>query len=156
MNRLSLALLAALLVSASTSATVTEQQWGSWYGNTGGMEFALSSQNPAGETLTFSCSHQQLLVTLSVAHENWSGRSDEGLDDLHLLINQRPYDTENDAMFPDDPIPAQQLFNALAHTKASDSIVFTSRQSGASRPFAAKGLHEALNGVSWQDCLNQP
>lgn len=35
--------LLSLLAPAFTHATVTEQQWGEWYGNTGGMEFALSS-----------------------------------------------------------------------------------------------------------------
>lgn len=58
--------LLSLLAPASTHATVTEQQWGEWYGNTGGMEFALSSDNQAGEKLTISCSNKRWL---------WSGRS---------------------------------------------------------------------------------
>ena len=43
-----LPVLLSLLAPAFTQATVTEQQWGEWYGNTGGMEFALSSDNQAG------------------------------------------------------------------------------------------------------------
>ncbi|MDR3104182.1 MAG: hypothetical protein LBU96_06990 [Yokenella regensburgei] len=156
MKRLSLVLLSALLASASAYATVTEQQWGNWYGNTGGMEFSLSSQNRTGQTLTFSCSDKQMTVTLSSQRENWSARSDEGLDDLHLLINRQSYDTDNSTPFSGDPIPAQQLFNALAHTKASDTLVFTSRQTGASKPFSAHGLSDALKGVTWQDCMSQP
>ncbi|EOC1287596.1 hypothetical protein ACI09O_001679 [Cronobacter muytjensii] len=120
------------------------------------MAFGLTSQNKAGETLTFSCSNKQLTVTLASPRENWSASSDEGLDDLHLLINRQSYDTDNSTPFPGDPIPAQQLFNALAHTKASDTLVFTSRQSGDSKPFSARGLSDALKGVTWQDCMSQP
>ncbi len=63
MKRLSLVLLSALLASASACATVIDQKWGDWYGNTGGMTFGLTSQNKAGETLTFSCSNKQMTVT---------------------------------------------------------------------------------------------
>lgn len=49
-----LPVLLSLLAPAFTHAAVTEQQWGEWYGNTGGMEFALSSDNQAGEKLTIS------------------------------------------------------------------------------------------------------
>lgn len=156
MNKISIAVSAILLVSASASATVTEQQWGNWYGNTGGMEFALTSQNKAGQTLTFSCSNKQMLVTLASLRENWSARSDEGLDDLHLLINRKSYDLDNETLFPNDPVPAKLAFEALAQTKASDTIVFTSRQTGDSKTFSARGLHDALNGVTWQDCMSQP
>ncbi len=156
MNKISIAVSTILLVSASASATVIDQKWGDWYGNTGGMAFGLTSQNKAGETLTFSCSNKQLTVTLASPRENWSASSDEGLDDLHLLINRQSYDTDNSTPFPGDPIPAQQLFNALAHTKASDTLVFTTRQSGDSKPFSARGLSDALKGVTWQDYMSQP
>lgn len=94
------------------------------------MEFALTSQNKAGQTLTFSCSNKQMLVTLASPRENWSARSDEGLDDLHLLINRKSYDLDNETFFPNDPVPAKLAFEALAQTKASDTLVFTSRQTG--------------------------
>lgn len=156
MSKISIVVSAILLVSASASATVTEQKWGNWYGNTGGMEFALTTQNRAGQTLTFSCSNKQMLVTLASQQENWSAKSDEGLDDLHLLINHKPYDLDNETLSPNDPVPAKLTFEALAQTKASDTLVFTSRQTGDSKPFNARGLHDALNGITWQDCMSQP
>ena len=122
MKRFILILLTGLMVSASACAAVTEQEWGNWYGNTGGMEFALSSQNAAGQELTVSCSDKKMTVRLSSRQESWSASSDEG----------------------------------LAHTSARDNIVFTSQQTGDSKPFSAQGLSEALRGKTWQDCLNQP
>ncbi|EOW7155936.1 hypothetical protein ACO4GX_004481, partial [Yersinia enterocolitica] len=44
------------LFSATTQAVVGEQQWGKWYGNIDVMEFALNTNNKAGETLTLRCS----------------------------------------------------------------------------------------------------
>ncbi|WP_226812034.1 hypothetical protein [Buttiauxella massiliensis] len=155
MNKIRIALSTVLLISASVSAAVTEQEWGNWYGNTGGMEFALNTQNRAGQALTVSCSNKQMLVTLSSQKENWSARSDEALDDLYLRINNKTYELSNDTMFPNEPVPAQLVFEALAHAKASDTIVFTSRQTGDSKPFSARGLNEALKGITWQDCMNQ-
>lgn len=156
MKRFTLTVLSWLLASACAMAAVTEQEWGNWYGNTGGMEFALSSQNQAGQTLTFSCSNQQMVVTLSSQKENWSATSVEGLDKLYLMINQQAYQLNNEKLFPNDPAPAQMVFEALAHTRASDTLVFTSQQTGDSKPFNARGLSAALKGKTWQDCLNQP
>ncbi|WP_237932541.1 hypothetical protein [Buttiauxella sp. S19-1] len=156
MKRFILILLTGLMVSASVFAAVTEQEWGNWYGNTGGMEFALSSQNAAGQELTLSCSDKKMTVRLSSRQESWSASSDEGLEKLYLMINQQAYQLENTTLFPNDPVPASIAFEALAHTGARDSIVFTSQQTGDSKPFSARGLSEALRGKTWQDCLNQP
>ena len=156
MKKISIVLSVVLLFSASAFATVTEQQWGNWYGNTGGMEFALTTRNSAGQTLTLSCSDKKIVVTLRSQQENWSASSAEGLDDLHLLINRKSYELGNDTPFPNEPVPAQLVFEALAQTKASDTIVFTSRQTGDSKSFSARGLHDALNGITWQDCMAQP
>lgn len=155
MKHFTLVVLSWLLASASAMAVVTEQEWGNWYGNTGGMEFALTTRNQAGEELSISCSNQQMTVTLRSRQENWSATSTEGLDKLYLMINRQAYQLGNEKLFPNEPTPAQVVFEALTHTGARDKLVFTSQQTGDSKPFSARGLSEALKGKTWQDCLNQ-
>ena len=85
--KLCLPVLLSLLAPAFTHATVTEQQWGEWYGNTGGMEFALSSDNQAGEKLTISCINKKMVVAWQLPKEDYRATSDEGMSEVYLLIN---------------------------------------------------------------------
>ncbi|WP_447884049.1 hypothetical protein [Serratia fonticola] len=156
MNKLSSMTLAALLVTASASAAVSEQTWGDWFGNTGGMEFALNSMNKAGEQLTINCGDHQMVVTYQQIQENYSATSVEGLKDVYLMINGKKYGLDNDEPAIGGSIPAQQAFDALKQSDPKDKIAFTSLQSGESKPFSARGLAQALKEVSWQDCLDQP
>ncbi|WP_337264982.1 MULTISPECIES: hypothetical protein [unclassified Serratia (in: enterobacteria)] len=148
--------LAAVLVTANVSAAITEQTWGDWFGNTGGMEFALNSMNKAGEQLTLSCSNHQMIVTYQQLKDNYSATSVEGMRDVYLLINGKKYDLDNDLPLKGEVIPAQVAFEALKQTGPKDNIAFTALQSGESKPFSARGLRQALKTVSWQDCMDQP
>lgn len=156
MNKLPGMTLAALLVTASTSAAISEQTWGDWFGNTGGMEFALNSMNKAGEQLTISCGDHQMVVTYRQLKDNYSATSVEGMRDVYLLINGKKYGLDNDLPAIGEGIPAQVAFDALKQTGPKDKIAFTALQSGESKPFSARGLAQALLDVSWQDCLDQP
>ena len=148
--------LLSLLAPAFTHATVTEQQWGEWYGNTGGMEFALSSDNQAGETLTISCSNKKMVVAWQLPKEDYRATSDEGMSEVYLLINNEKYSLENETLLPGEAVPAKVAFEALKQTGAKDKLAFTAFQSGESKPFSASGLHDALKDITWQDCLDQP
>lgn len=143
------------LLSVNASAVVTEQHWDNWYGNNGGMEFALSSQNQAGETLTLTCSGKKFIARYSVPKDNYEISSDEGASDVSLIINNTPHGLDSFPSPPDGKVPASAAFNALKHTSASDVIRFTSFQSGDSKDFSASGLARALKEVSWEDCMNQ-
>ncbi|UZM74038.1 hypothetical protein [Yersinia sp. SCPM-O-B-9106 (C-191)] len=129
------------LFSATTQAVVGEQQWGKWYGNIDVMEFALNTNNKAGETLTLRCSDSQLAVTYEDTKGHYRVNS-EGLNDVQLLIGKKAYSLNSSA------------FSALKHSSAKDNITFSSRQSGESAPFSAQGLKEALQGITWQDCTS--
>ncbi|WP_271311510.1 hypothetical protein [Yersinia intermedia] len=143
------------LLSVDASAVVTEQHWNNWYGNNGGMEFALSTQNQAGETLTLTCSGKKFIVGYSVPKDNYEISSDEGASDVSLIINNAQLGLDNFPSPPDGKVPATEAFNALKNTSASDIIRFTSFQSGDSKDFSANGLASALKKVSWEDCMNQ-
>ncbi len=129
-----LPVLLSLLAPAFTQATVTEQQWGEWYGNTGGMEFALSSDNQAGEKLTISCSNKKMVVAWQLPKEDYRATSDEGMSEVYLLINNEKYSLENETLLPGEAVPAKVAFEALKHTGAKDKVAFTAFQSGESKP----------------------
>lgn len=131
-----------MLFSATAQAVVGEQQWGKWYGNISGMEFALNTNNQAGEILTFHCSNNQLAATYEDTKGNYRVDTAEGLNDVQLLIGKKTYSLGSDA------------FAALKHSSAKDNIIFSSRQTGESKPFSAQGLKAALQDVTWQDCIS--
>ncbi|CNE33078.1 hypothetical protein [Yersinia intermedia] len=139
--RAGLLLAGMMLFSATTQAVVGEQEWGKWYGNISAMEFALNTNNRAGETLTLRCSGSQLAVTYEDTKGHYRINS-EGLNDVQLLIGKKAYSLNSSA------------FSALKHSSAKDNITFSSRQSGESEPFSAQGLKEALQDITWQDCTS--
>ncbi|VFS46837.1 hypothetical protein [Budvicia aquatica] len=75
---------------------------------------------------------------------------------MYVLINRKVYALEPRSYVPGEPIPAQVTFDALKRTGPKDKIAFTSAQSGESKPFSAKGLSNALDGITWQDCTQFP
>lgn len=133
---------AALLLSSTAHATVQEQQWGKWYGSISAMEFALNTENKAGETLTLHCSNNQLAATYEDTKSHYRADTAEGLNDVQLLIGNKTYGLDSTA------------FTALKHSGARDSIIFSSRQTGESKPFSAQGLKDALQDATWQDCIS--
>ncbi|CRY79587.1 MULTISPECIES: hypothetical protein [Yersinia] len=139
--RAGLLLAGMMLFSATTQAVVGEQEWGKWYGNISAMEFALNTNNKAGETLTLRCSDSQLAVTYEDTKGNYRADSAE-LNDIQLRIGKKAYSLDSSA------------FSALKHSRAKDNITFSSRQTGESKPFSAKGLKEALQDITWQDCTS--
>ena len=155
MNKFHTAILTALIVSFGASAAVIEQQWGDWR-NSGGMAFPLFTENKAGEELTLSCSGHELVVAYEDKKSHYRVDSTEGLNDMYVLINKKAYALELQSYAPGEPIPAQVTFDALKRTGPKDKIAFTSAQSGESKPFSAKGLSDALDGITWQDCTQFP
>ncbi|CZY46955.1 DUF945 domain-containing protein [Yokenella regensburgei] len=91
-----------------------------------------------------------------VPKEDYRATSDEGMSRVYLLINNEKYSLENEILLPGEVVPAQVAFEALKHTGAKDKLAFTALQSGESKPFSARGLHDALKDITWQDCLDQP
>lgn len=75
---------------------------------------------------------------------------------MYLLINNEKYSLENETLLPGEVVPAQVAFEALKQTGAKDKLAFTALQSGESKPFSARGLHDVLKDITWQDCLDQP
>ncbi|WP_312805779.1 hypothetical protein [Atlantibacter hermannii] len=135
-------LVSAVLFSTAAHAVIQDQQWGHWYGSISAMEFALNTDNPAGETLTLHCSNNQLAATYEDTRSHYRADTTEGLNDVQLLIGKKAYSLDSDA------------FTALKHSTARDRIIFSSRQTGDSKPFSAQGLKDALQDVTWQDCTS--
>lgn len=77
-----------MFFSTTTQAFVGEQQWGKWYGNISVMEFALNTNNKAGEALTLRCSDSQLAVTYEDTKGHYRANS-ESLNDVQLLIGKK-------------------------------------------------------------------
>lgn len=143
-----------LILCANVHAVVADQQWGDWYGTTGGMEFTLNSKNTSNEVLTLICTNKQLVVRFSIPAENYAITSVEGARDVYLSINSQKYELDNIKNINGE-IFAAVAFDALKQTKNSDLLRFTSFQSGESKDFSANGLNEALKDTTWQDCINQ-
>ncbi|KHS84629.1 hypothetical protein PSR30_13590 [Pectobacterium carotovorum subsp. carotovorum] len=144
----------ALLFCTNAHAVVVDQQWGDWYGTSGGMEFSINSRNASNEVLTLKCANQQLVVRFSIPAENYTINSVEGAQEVYLSINSKKYELDNIKNINGE-IPAAAVFDVLKQTKNSDVLRFTSFQSGESKDFSASGLNEALKDITWQDCINQ-
>ncbi|NBJ33136.1 hypothetical protein GE191_05535 [Serratia fonticola] len=140
------------VVSLSAGAVVQDQEWGDWYGNTGGMEFAINTDNKAGERLTLECRESRLTVKYS---DGKGYDIDSTAKDPVMIIGGKSYKVDNEpSLDKKEGIPAEVLFNALKQADPKETIRFSTFQSGETEPFSANGLKAALNDLTYQDCVD--
>lgn len=151
MNKILLSALISV-VSFSTEAVVQEQEWGDWFGNTGGMEFEINTDNKAGERLTLECRDSRL----NVKYADGKGYDiDSTANKPVVTIGVKSYKVDNQpSLDKKERIPAEVLFNALKIAEPTEKIRFSTFQSGESEPFSAKGLKAALKDSTYQDCVD--
>lgn len=132
----------ATLFSAAVHATGPEQQWGSWFGTVNAMEFELSTYNNAGERMALTCRDSHLMVSYSVPDKASQDSSSEGLKVAEFNINAVHYQ------------PGEAAFIALKNTDNDGQIEITQTDNAISHPFKTAGLKDALEGLSWEDCIS--
>ena len=135
--------LSATLFTTAAHATIQEQQWGNWFGNTSGMEFGINADNDVGERITFTCIGGHLGITYSVPAKNYSISSGAGLKKPGLIINSTHYQL------------GEAAFMALKNTSDEGVLEVTEDKKLLSIPFKTEGLQEALKEVTWQDCISR-
>lgn len=135
------ALAGLLLLSHGATASITDHQWGDWYGNISAMESELNIRNTSGEVLTLTCTSGKLAAAYSVPAEDYRLSSQAGLAEPGLRINGKDYLLDENA------------FTALKSAGNKGVIKITSMKSAISGTFSAKGLASALADTSWQDCI---
>ena len=137
-----LSLSATLFISAAHAA-IQEQQWGSWFGNTSGMEFDINADNDDGERITLTCTGGHLGIAYSVPAKNYHLTSGAGMKEPGLNINFTHYPLGDTA------------FMALKNTSDDGVLEVTEAGKPLSGPFKTAGLQEALKEVTWQDCISR-
>ncbi|EPC3471394.1 hypothetical protein [Enterobacter asburiae] len=135
--------LSATLFTTAAHATIQEQQWGNWFGNTSGMEFGINADNDVGERITFTCIGGHLGITYSVPAKNYSISSGAGLKKPGLIINSTHYQL------------GEAAFMALKNTSDEGVLEVTEAKKPLSKQFKTEGLQEALKEVTWQDCISR-
>ncbi|WP_210501527.1 hypothetical protein [Pantoea ananatis] len=135
-------LLSATLFSTASHAMGREQQWGSWFGTINVMEFELNTDNSAGEHLTLTCRDNQLVVGYSAPDKAHAEMSDDGQKAVGLNINSVHYQ------------PGEAAFLALKNSDSDGQIEATSMNKALSYPFKTAGLHDALQDLTWEDCIS--
>lgn len=134
--------LSATLLSTASHAMGREQQWGSWFGTIDVMEFELNTDNSAGERMSLTCKDNQLVVGYSVPDKAHAETTDDGLKRAGLNINAVHYQ------------PGEAAFLALKNTGSDGQIEVTHMNEPLSQPFKTAGLHDALQDVTWEDCIS--
>ena len=134
--------LSATLFSTASDAMGREHHWGSWFGTINVMEFELNTDNSAGERLTLTCRDNQLVVGYSAPDKAHAESPDEGQKTVGLNINAVHYQ------------PGEAAFMALKNTNDDGRIEVTQMNEPLSHPFKAAGLHDALQDLTWEDCIS--
>lgn len=135
-------LFSAALFSTAAHAVIQDQQWGNWFGNISAMEFELNTDNSAGERMTLTCRDNQLVVGYSVPDKAYTESPNDGQKTVGLNINAVHYQ------------PGEAAFMALKNINDDGRIVVTQMNEPLSHPFKAVGLHDALQELTWEDCIS--
>ncbi|WP_447862495.1 hypothetical protein [Enterobacter ludwigii] len=136
-------LFSAALLSTAAHAIIQDQQWGNWFGNVSAMEFEINASNASGERLTLTCTGGHLAVAYSVPADDYRVSSEAGLADPGLNIDSKKY-----------PL-GEAAFMALKHAGDRGQVKVTSMGQNLSKSFKTAGLREALQDVTWQDCVSR-
>ncbi|EGT4387192.1 hypothetical protein AUM59_15150 [Cronobacter sakazakii] len=134
--------LSAMLFSTASDAMGREEHWGSWFGTINVMEFELNTDNSAGERLTLTCRDNQLVVGYSAPDKAHAETPDDGQKTVGLNINSVHYQT------------SEAAFMALKNSDSDGQIEVTSMNKALSHPFKTAGLHDALQDLTWEDCIS--
>lgn len=134
--------LSATLFSTASDAMGREQHWGSWFGTINVMEFELNTDNSAGERLTLTCRDNQLVVGYSAPDKAHAETPDDGQITVGLNINSVHYQT------------SEAAFMALKNSDSDGQIEVTSMNKALSHPFKTTGLNDALQDLTWEDCIS--
>ncbi|WP_312585145.1 hypothetical protein [Atlantibacter sp.] len=144
MRKTMTALLAsAALFNTAAHAAMEEQQWGNWFGNINIMELELNADNAKGERITLTCTGGHLAVAYSVPADDYRVSSETGLAEPGLSIDSKAY-----------PL-GEAAFTALKKAGESGQVRVTSMGQNMSKPFKTIGLQDALQDVTWQDCISR-
>ncbi|WOJ30899.1 hypothetical protein R1917_00415 [Citrobacter koseri] len=136
-------LFSAALFSTTAHAVIQDQQWGSWFGNISAMELEINGDNATGERITLTCIGGHLGVAYSVPAEDYRVSSETNLTDPGLNIDSKTYSL------------GEAAFMALKNSGDRGQITVTSMGQNLSKSFKTAGLREALQDVTWQDCVSR-
>ncbi|MBW7982312.1 hypothetical protein [Enterobacillus tribolii] len=135
MNIRTVFFLCSSLTATAAQAVTPEQQWGDWYGYINAMEFEISTDNTTGERLTLTCSDEHMTLSYSVPAKDYRASA------TGISINGTSYAT------------GETAFIALKNTNDQQQIEITMKDKPLPGTFKTAGLREALNDLSWQDCI---
>lgn len=100
------------------------------------MEFEISTDNATGERLTLTCSDEHMTLSYSVPAKDYRASA------TGISINATSYAT------------GETAFIALKNTNDQQQIEITKKDKPLPGTFKTAGLREALNDLSWQDCIS--
>ena len=135
-------LFSAAVFSTASHAVILDQQWGSWFGTISAMEFEINTDNVSNERLTLTCTGGHLALAYSVPAEDCRVSSDTGLAEPGLNIDSKTYSLGGAA------------FMALKNSGDRGQVTVTSMGQNLSKSFKTAGLREALQDITWQDCVS--
>ncbi|AVX36251.1 hypothetical protein [Yersinia massiliensis] len=136
-------LFSAALFSTASHAVILDQQWGSWFGTVSAMEFEINTDNASNERLTLTCTGGHLAVAYSVPAEDYRVSSETGLAEPGLNIDSKTYSL------------GEAAFMALKNSGDRGQVTVTSMGQNLSKSFKTSGLREALQDITWQDCVSR-
>lgn len=136
MNIRTVLFLCSSLTATAAQAVTPEQQWGGWYGYINAMEFEISTDNATGERLTLTCSDEHMTISYSVPAKDYR------VSATGISINATSY------------VPGETAFIALKNSNGQEQIEITVKGKPLPGTFKTAGLREALNDLSWQDCIS--
>lgn len=153
-----LGLCAAMLLSLNAHAVVADYTFGDYAGTAGGMGGINLSTIKGNERLTLGCYDSKFILSYATLDNNYQAtyevNSEEGLNDMTIIVDGQAYDPSNSDLFSEGSPPARKLFDRLKSSTGKETVIFSSRQSGESVPFSTLGLNEALDMYSYDDCIN--
>lgn len=136
-------LFSAAVFSTASHAVIMDQQWGSWFGTISAMEFEINTDNASNERLTLTCTGGHLALAYSVPAEDYRVSSETGLAEPGLNIDSKKYSL------------GEAAFMALKNSVDRGQVTVTSMGQNLSKSFKTAGLREALQGITWQDCVSR-
>jgi hypothetical protein len=136
-------LFSAALFSTAAHAVILDQQWGSWFGTISAMEFEINTDNASGERVTLTCTDGHLAIAYSVPAEDYRVSSETGLAEPGLNIDSKTYSL------------GEAAFMTLKNSGERGQIRIISMGQNLSKSFITAGLREALQDVTWQDCVSR-
>jgi hypothetical protein len=107
------------------------------------MEFEINTDNASNERLTLTCTGGHLALAYSVPAEDYRVSSETGLAEPGLNIDSKTYSL------------GEAAFMALKNSGDRGQVTVTSMGQNLSKSFKTAGLREALQNVTWQDCVSR-